>query len=102
MKITATIDSGLETRILRNQEDLDAFIAKIYDYAPREKLLDERPERFPCILLTREPALNNPNDANTLVNTFLYDFVIHEGVEELQNLWELQDAGYLPASEDEA
>jgi hypothetical protein len=102
MKITATIDSGIETRLLRDQADLDRFVAEIWDRAPREKLLDERPERFPCVMLVREPALNNPNDANTLVNTFLYDFVIHEGVEELQNHWRLEDEGYFPSTEDAA
>lgn len=98
MKIKATIDSGLETYLLRDRADFDALAASI---APREKLTAE-PERFPCLLLTSGWAIPQSTQADLMVSFYLYDFEIEEGVEELSNHWKLELDGYFPSTEDAA
>ncbi len=98
MKIKATIDSGLETHLLRDRADFDALAASI---APREKFTAE-PERFPCLLLSSGWAIPQSTQADLMVSFYLYDFEIEEGVEELANHWKLELDGHFPSTEDAA
>lgn len=99
MKITATVDPSLESILFRDEVDFIRHTDMIHDHAPREKLHDDQPERFPCLMLYRWTPTQNPNGANIVENFFLYDFVIHEGADRLDNALQLEDEGYLPSTE---
>ena len=96
MKITATVDNALESNLLRDQADFDRLAESI---APREEFKD-KPERYPCLMLSRPWATPRSSGADIVENFFLYDFIIHEGAEELENYWRLEDEGFFGSTDE--
>ena len=96
MKITVTTDSYLEHNLLRDEADFNRLVEAI---APRE-IFREKPERYPCLMLSRPYATPNSNGADIVENFFLYDVVIHEGAEELENHWRLEDEGFFDTTDE--
>ena len=75
--ITANI--GVQTHepvYLENQEALDQHKAQIHDYSPRQKLWDDQPDSFPCLMLVAS-ITSNPDGADNVNNLFLYDVKLH-------------------------
>lgn len=86
-RITATIGGYRYPILLENQEDLDEYReglkGRSYTHQgrerpiPNQKLWDETPERFPCLMLT-VGEMSNPDGADWIVNMFMYDVEIHD------------------------
>ena len=86
-RIAATIGGYRNPVLFRNREELDEYQESLKgrSYAwqgkdrpiPNQKLWDEDPERFPCLMLTAA-EMHNPEGADWIINMFMYDVEIHE------------------------
>lgn len=90
-RITGTIDGFRDSIIFENQREFDEYRDGLtgrvttWEKPPRpianQKLWDEQPDRFPCLMLTAA-EMSNPDGADWIVNSFLYDVEIHSEEDE--------------------
>lgn len=81
-RITATLGGYQTPMLFETREELDEHIAWLKSDRgyPKQKLWDEDPDKFPCLMIVAA-EMSNPNGANWIVNTFLYDVEIDENEE---------------------
>ena len=86
-RITATIGGYRSPILFETREEFDEYRESLkgrsYTHQgrerpiPNQKLWDEDPDSFPCLMLTAG-EMSNPDGADWIVNLFLYDVDISE------------------------
>lgn len=86
-RITGTISGYRDSIIFESQQEVDDYSASLkgrsYEWQgqqrpiPHQKLWDDKPERFPCLMIVAA-EMSNPDGADWIINSFLYDVEICE------------------------
>ncbi|AXK43841.1 hypothetical protein [Erythrobacter aureus] len=81
-RIAGTLSLTHNPLLFENQEQLDEYKASLIGRShewqgrtrpiPHQKLWDEDPERFPCLMIPVAEK-HNPDGADWIMNLFLYD-----------------------------